>query len=156
MKPPFTQRPGGVQVSLTSDELAFLTSLPALLTSVDEDPTDLGHARLHVDAYPDDASAQLDLEEITGPDLAASRGADRDSFLASIARDGSDDLLLTLEEAEGWLTVLGDSRLALAARLGISEPGWENVQDSSKPAEAALGFLSYLQSELVDVLMDQL
>ena len=52
--------------------------------------------------------------------------------------------------------MLGDSRLALAARLGISEPGWETAGDETNPAQAALGFLSYLQSELVEVLMDDL
>ena len=54
-----------------------------------------------------------------------------------------------------WLTVLGDSRLALAARLGIDEPGWETA-DEEDPERIALGFLSFLQDQLVDVLMDRL
>lgn len=156
MRRPFKSQPEGVQVSLSTEELGFLTSLPGLLAGVDEDPADPGHARLHIAAYPDDQPAQLELEAITGPDLAAIRSSDRDSFLSSITRVGSDDGLLSPEEAEGWLTVLGDSRLALAARLGINQPGWETAGDETNPAQAALGFLSYLQSELVEVLMDDL
>ncbi len=155
MRRPFRLQPDGVDVRLSADELVFLAGLPQLLARVDQDTSDPGYARLHVDAYPDDQEAQLDLEAITGPDLAAARGSDRDSFLGSIARLELEGGALTLEEAEGWLAVLGDSRLALAARLGITEPGWEGSGEPEDPSQAALGFLTYLQSELVDVLTDQ-
>jgi len=153
---PFRLAPDGVDVRLSADELAFLVGLPQLLASVDQDSNDPGYARLHVAAYPDDQPAQLDLEAITGPDLAAVRGSDRDSFAAAIVRFESSGGVLTLEEAEGWLTVLGDSRLALAARLGITEPDWESSGSLEDQSQAALGFLAYLQAELVDVLTGRL
>lgn len=156
MSRPFKSGPHGIRVTLSSEELVFLASLPELLAVVDEDPTDPAHSRLHVAAYPDDAAAQADLASITGPDLAAMRTADRDRFLESLKRAESGDRQLTPDEAEGWLKVLGDSRLALAAQLGIEEPGWENASNQGDPAHAALGFLSYLQSELVDTLMGNL
>ena len=156
MNQPFRSRPDGVQVRLSTDELAFLASLPELLAHVDQDPADPGYARLHVAAYPDDPSAQADLEAVTGPDLAVERESGRSGFLASLKRLPAAGGLLTYEEAEGWLTVLGDSRLALAARLGITKPGWEDAGDSGDPAHAALGFLSYLQGQLVDELMGRL
>lgn len=155
MKRPFRLQPDGVDVLLSADELAFLTALPELLKGVDSNSSDPGYARLHIPAYPNDESAQLELAAITDPDLAAARGSDRDAFLSAIARLESEGEMLTLEEAEGWLTVIGDSRLALAARMGITEPGWENTGAGTDSSHAALGFLSYLQSELVDILMDQ-
>ena len=156
MRRPFKSQPDGVSVRLSTDELAFLSGLPGLLAHVDQDPADPAHARLHVAAYPDDPSAQADLEEITGPDLAVERQSDRGGFLASLERLDSDGGLLTPDEAESWLTVLGDTRLALAARMGITEPGWEDAGEPADPWQAALGFLAYLQAELVEELMDRL
>ena len=90
------------------------------------------------------------MAEYSGSQLAEARASDRATFLATL-----DAALLSPEEAEMWLTVLGDSRLALAARLGIDEPGWETA-DEEDPERIALGFLSFLQDQLVDVLMDRL
>lgn len=156
MTRPFQHLPDGVRVNLSHEELIFLAGVPELLARVDEEPDDPAYARLHVAAYPDDHSAQENLEEITGPDLAAMRGSDREGFLRAIDRIESSGGLLSADEAEAWLTVLGDARLALAARIGVTEPGWENATDPNDPAQAALGFLSYLQAELVEVLMDRL
>ena len=157
MTRPFKYLPQGVQVNLGKQELTFLASVPELLASVDEDSADPAYARLHVAAYPDDQPAQEDLESITGPDLAEIRGSDRAGFLAALERIESTGGLLSDEEAESWLTVLGDTRLALAARIGVTEPSdWERSPDPRDPAQAALGFLSYLQAELVDILMERL
>ncbi len=84
--------------------------------------------------------------------MAEARATDRARFTTALESGQS---LLTLDEAESWLTVLGDTRLALAARLGIDEPGWE-VADEEDPERITLGFLSYLQDELVTVLMGRL
>ena len=129
MRRPFKPLPDGLQVSLGKEELVFLASVPELLASVDRDPGDAAYARLHVATYPDDQAAQEDLEAITGPDLAEIRGSDRDRFLATIDRIESTGGSLSADEAEGWLTVLGDARLALAARIGVTDPGWETAAD---------------------------
>ncbi len=156
MKRPFKSQPEGVRVQLPEGDLVFLRSLPELLEGVDSVTGDPAYVRLHVAAYPHDATAQDELEQVTGPDLDATRRADRESFLASLTKVQSGQTGLSMGEAEVWLRILGDSRLALAARLGIEEPGWENAGDGGDPAQAALGFLSYLQSELVDALMGSL
>ncbi len=147
---PFKAHRDGVGLRLSPDERQFLLGLPRLLEAVDAQPGDAAHARLHVEAYPDDAAAQLEMAEYSGSQLAEARVSDRASFVASMEGD-----VLTLDEAEAWLTVLGDSRLALAARLGITEPGWE-IGDEEDPERLTLGFLSYLQDQLVTVLMDRL
>ena len=86
--------------------------------------------------------------------MADARAADRERFAASLARL-RDNPTLDFEEAEAWMVVLGDARLALGARLGITEPGWEEGS-LDDPDRIALGFLSYLQSQLVDALMETL
>ena len=150
MRRPFKTHRGGIAVRLAPLERQFLKGLPEMLEAVDAEPGDPAYQRLHVEAYPDDPEAQADMAEYSGSQLAEARASDRATFLATL-----DAALLSPEEAEMWLTVLGDSRLALAARLGIDEPGWETA-DEEDPERIALGFLSFLQDQLVDVLMDRL
>jgi len=147
---PFKPHRDGVAVRLSGDERQFLRSLPHLLEAVDAEPEDPAYARLHVEAYPDDAAAQREMAEYSGSQLAEARAADRGRFVESIEHE-----VLTPEEAEAWVTVLGDTRLALAARIGIAEPGWE-IADGDDPERITLGFLSYLQDQLVTVLMERL
>ena len=150
MRRPFKHHRDGIAVRLAAAERAFLANLPELLAAVDADTADPAHARLHVEAYPDDPEAQEEMTAYSGSQLAEARAADRAAFTITL-----DKAVLSLEEAETWLVVLGDSRLALAARLGITEPGWETA-DEEDPERIALGFLSFLQDQLVDVLMDRL
>ena len=152
MRRPFRTHRDGVAVRLSESERAFLLELPILLSAVDAAPDDPAHARLHVVAYPDDAEAQLDMAEYSGSQLAEERASDRGLFTATLERAQP---VLTPAEAEAWLTVIGDTRLALAARLGITEPGWE-IGEENDPERIALGFLSFLQDQLVTVLMEQL
>jgi hypothetical protein len=135
---------------LSGDERQFLLGLPQLLAAVDADTGDPAHARLHPAAYPDDAAAQLDMAEYSGSQLAEARSLDRARFVESIESE-----VLSADDAEAWLTVIGDSRLALAARIGITEPGWE-IGEEDDPERITLGFLSYLQDQLVTALMERL
>lgn len=152
MRRPFKTHHDGVAVRLSDIERQFLLGLPVLLASVDAEPNDPAHERLHVAAYPDDPAAQDEMTEYSGSQLAAERATDRERFTATLDAVQS---VLSPDEAESWLTVLGDTRLALAARLGVDEPGWEEF-DEEDPERIALGFLSYLQDQLVTVLMGRL
>ena len=150
MRRPFKRHRDGVAVRLSDDERQFLLGIPQLLAAVDAEPGDPAYARLHVEAYPDDVAAQSEMAEYSGSQLAEARATDRARFVDSIESE-----VLTPDDAEAWLTVLGDSRLALAARIGIDEPGWE-IADEEDPERITLGFLSYLQDQLVAVLMERL
>ncbi len=62
---------------------------------------------------------------------------------------------LTDEEAESWIRVIGDARLALGARLGIEQDEWEQDRKLSMSREGAmLHYLGYLQDRLVAVLVE--
>ncbi len=152
MRRPFKTHHDGVALRLSAVERQFLLGLPYLLASVDGEPDDPAYMRLHVAAYPDDPAAQEEMAEYSGSQLAEARATDRARFTASLQ---SEQPVLSPDEAESWLTVLGDTRLALAARVGIDEPGWE-VADEEDAERITLGFLSYLQDQLVDVLMERL
>ncbi len=65
-------------------------------------------------------------------------------------------MVLDEEEAQAWLTVVGEARLVLAARLGIEEDGWEELLPPERPEVGALHFLGWLQSELVEALSEEL
>jgi len=149
---PFKTHRDGVAVRLSATERHFLQGLPVLLEDVDAHPDDPAFARLHVEAYPDDPDAQSEMAEYSGSQLAEVRESERAQFAAILE---TDQAVLTLDEAEGWLTVLGDARLALAARLEITEPGWEETNEED-PVRITLGFLSFLQDQLVEVLMERL
>ncbi len=152
MRRPFKPHHDGVSVRLSAGERQFLLGLPHLLAAVDAETSDPAFARLHVDAYPDDVAAQREMAEYSGSQLAEARASDRALFASTLENEQA---VLSVDEAEAWLTVLGDSRLALAARLGITEPGWE-VGDEDDPERITLGFLSYLQDQLVAILTERL
>lgn len=154
MRKHFKRRGNEITVRLTGPERTFLAGLPELLRSVDAEPRDPAHARLHVAAYPDDPAAQADIDEFANPQMADTREADRERFRRSLGRL-AENSGLDRDEAESWLIVVGDARLALAARLGITEPGWEEG-GMDDPERIALGFLSYLQAQLTDALMETL
>lgn len=151
MKTPFKLTRDGVVVSLGFDALEFLGGLPELLEDVAAaGPGDPGFARLNVAAYRHDDAAQREYSEMATPMLAELRAGHQALFVAGLEA-AADHRPLTLEQAEAWLTVLGDARLAIAARLGITEAGWS--QDPPQDgARAALDFLSFLQDRLVAVL----
>ena len=147
----FTPRSdGSIGVRLNASERRLLAGLVAVLESVgdaDGDPAALG---LQAAAYPDDPALEAEWVAMIGADLEADRSADRRAFAASLGGLGATGSL-SEEEAEAWLRVIGDTRLALAARLGIDRDGWEE-EGHDDPGRAMVMFLGYLQQELVEVL----
>ena len=146
MKQPFRVRRGRIDVKLPDEVLDVLEALPALLHGVDRD--EAAAVRLAPRAHPDDAAAEERFRDLTAADLDRDRSGDRSGFAASVTavRRGG---LLEPESADVWLRVIGDTRLVLGARLGIEEDGWEHDADVEDPRLALLGYLGYLQEELV-------
>ena len=70
MRRPFKATNDGVAVRLSDLERQFLLGLPVLLSSVDAEPDDPAHARLHVAAYPDDPARQI-LDAVPGVVVSA-------------------------------------------------------------------------------------
>lgn len=141
MTNPFTRTGDEVRVRLDRETRELLVTLPELLA----DAGDIG-GRLDYRAHPEDAPAEERYRELVGNSLDDLRTADRDILIR-----GVEESTISLEEAESWMRVIGEARLVLAARLGITEDGWE---DDADPEMALLGYLGYLQDGLVGVLSD--
>lgn len=132
-------------------EVRVLATLPSFLESVDASaPDDPAVVRLSPKAYGGD---EPEYELHAASMLTEERSADRVLFL-----EGCDAVMdegaLTVEQAEAWLRVIGDARLALATRLGFGEPGWDEREMQDEPTHALVRALQSVQSELTATLME--
>ena len=138
-----------VLVELAPHERAFLGQLPSMLDDVTsgDDP---GHAVLHRDAY-DDAERSAEFDGLVASDRTRIRAEDR--TIATRVADG--DTALTPDEARSLLRCINEARLVMAARSGVFDegPGWEDRMDTD-PVAAAVGWLGYVQSQLIQALDD--
>lgn len=145
---PFSWEGSSIRVELGPDERLFLPSLMVLLATVGQRVEDPAAERLDPPAYEEDEGADAEYRRLIAGELEAARTTDRDRFAATIGADQ-----LSRDDAESWLRVLGDARLALAARKGIvrDEDGWEEgIGDD--PELGMLAYLGFLQGSLVEAL----
>lgn len=134
-----------VIVNLEPHAREILAMLPTLLEAVRIDEP--ASRRLDYSAHPDDSEADGSFRELIGDDLDDARTADRRSFTDSISRPA-----ISLEQAEAWMRVVGEARLVLAARVGVTDDEWERSADPSDPQTALLGYLGVVQDALVEAL----
>ncbi len=148
MSVPFRRRDGTIKIALSGQERAVLHTLPETLDNLGTSEVDPAVARLHPSAYPDDPTADAYFREMTEDDLAKARAVDRSRFTKTVTADSMSD-----DDAEVWLRVLGDARLALAARMGIERDDWEDDRSLAESRQGVmLHYLSYLQDALIQVL----
>ncbi|MCW2812364.1 MAG: hypothetical protein JWP61_2822 [Friedmanniella sp.] len=79
--------------------------------------------RLFPTAYPHDAAASSDFRRFTERDLKVKKVRDAELVLGRLTEtgEGERDLKIPREEADAWLRTLTSVRLAVAARLGITD-----------------------------------
>lgn len=147
MTAPFRRSGGEITLLLSRRERAVLRMVPELLDSVGDVDADPAAERLHPAAYPDDPAADADYHEMVDGDLARARAADRRRFTETV-----DDEKIALDDAQTWMRVVGDARLALAARMGIDDEEWEDDGSLAQSSEGAmLHYLGYIQDALIRV-----
>lgn len=155
----FRSRPGGIEVSLRGDEVDVLSLMMPVLSSVGSESGDPASQRLSVAAYRDDQDAQAEYERLMEPELERHRQVDRAVVVSSLEAARRGPVSLTLSEADSWLMVINETRLALAARLGIEEEGWGTTMGSRgrpAPEMALLVYLTEVQDDLIEALADQI
>jgi hypothetical protein len=87
-----------------------------------------------------------------GDEFRESRAADRSAF-ELILEAAAAGTVASVAEAEAFMRVLNESRLALAARLGVEEEGdMERLEEDDR---GALEYLASLQQLLVIALMGE-
>lgn len=113
----FRYRGGKIVVELPLEERQFLADVLELLASIPATGDDPATRRLQVPVYLDDAEANSEWWLFMGEELAIARAADRDVYRRVMETDGK--VSLTTEEADSFLRVLNEGRLALGARFGL-------------------------------------
>lgn len=149
---PFLPVPDGILVTLTPDDLDLLNQLPEFLAGLGSPDEDPAAARLRSPVYLDDGQASDEWWRLMASEFEQSRAADRSAFALILESAGS-GTVASPAEAEALLRVLNESRLALAARLGVEEEGDMELLDSDD--QAALDYLAGMQQLLVVALIGE-
>ena len=158
-------RDGLVMVTLRVDEAELLGLVlgemeRAIADGLLEDET---RARLYPRAYldPTEEEAELEWEQLVHDDLTTARLAAFRTVRADLtAGETGRDITIALDadRETQWLTALNDARLIMGTTLGVTEEDvLEFDSDDPRSAWAELyQWMTYLQQELVDVLLDAL
>lgn len=133
----FRAAKGGIDVDLSDEEKIFLSELLELLAGVPRVGDDPASQRLRVPVYLNDAESNDEWWRLMGEELTAARNTDRRVFERVVGEP--ERTRLSDQEADAFLRVLNEGRLALGARFGVD-------------VEADHGQLSEEQREILDYL----
>lgn len=144
----FRRTPSGIEGWLHGGEAELLRDLARHMVDLldGRDRADPAAARLFPDAYREDDASTREFRRLVEDDLRETkRQAAR--TLAQLTPE-TNGFVLDDETAEQWLLALNDMRLALGARLGVTE-------DEERPEDERYqlyDFLTMLQASLIDAL----
>ncbi len=144
----FKSTRGGIDVDLTDDEKVFLTGLLDLLAGIPAAADEPASRRLRVPVYLDDPESNEEWWRLMEGELNAARNADRRVFQHVLDEGGRRHL--SNEEADAFLRVLNEGRLALGARFGLDvEEDHDQLPEEQRDIMDYLGWLlEDLTSEL--------
>ena len=160
----------GLDVVLEAGEAAVLTRLCAELTTLLDGDKDGDGERTEADpvlerlfprAYldPTEENAEADWQRFSHDDLMDGRrravATVEQTLAGATARRGRLELKLSEEEAQAWLAVINDARLALGTRLEVTEDMDMSRLDADDPDTAPYAvywWLGVLEERLIEVL----
>ncbi|MDF2730086.1 MAG: DUF2017 family protein [Acidimicrobiia bacterium] len=144
----FKSTRGGIDVDLTDDEKVFLTGLLDLLAGIPAAADEPASRRLRVPVYLDDPESNEEWWRLMEGELHAARNADRRVFQHILDEGGRQHM--SNEEADAFLRVLNEGRLALGARFGLEvEEDHDQLPEEQRDIMDYLGWLlEDLTSEL--------
>ena len=138
----------GIETNFSAEEQIFLSDVLPLLAGVGVVGEDPAATRLNVPVYLNDPAANEEWWRLMGEDLRAGRDADRSVYSKVMDADGK--TVLSSEDANAFLRVLNEARLALGARLGVEvEADHEQLPDESRDV---LDYLGWILEELTTAL----
>lgn len=159
---------GTVWLSIGEAEAEFLERVAGQLEEVLANPEgtrDEVLGRLFPRAYldPTEEEAEREWQAFVHPGLLAQKRAGLEVLTTGLRdatrRRGRVEVCLDDEAVEGWLGALNDLRLALGARLGVTEDLDVDDLDDLDPDDPATGtyalysLLTYYEAALVDILL---
>lgn len=127
----------GIDIDLPSEERVLLSEMLDLLAAVPRVGDDPVSQRLRVPVYLDDPESNDEWWRLMGEELTEARNADRRVFQRVVSE--SERSHLTGQEADAFLRVLNEGRLALGARFGV-----EVEADHGRLPEDQRDILDYL------------
>ena len=144
----FAVRGEHIVTQLSDAERAFLSDALTLLGSVGDQPDDPADRRLNVPVYLGSDGDDEEWRSGFGSSLEAGRLADRSTFSSWLG--SSQPAAIPIEHAEAVVRVLNETRLALAARLGIDVAAdYDSIDEIDRQA---LDYLGWLLEELTEAL----
>jgi hypothetical protein len=144
----FKSTRSGIDVDLTDDEKVFLTGLLDLLAGIPAAADEPASRRLRVPVYLDDPESNEEWWRLMEGELAAARNADRRVFQNVLTEQGRRHL--SNEEADAFLRVLNEGRLALGARFGLEVE--EDHDDLPEEQRDIMDYLGWLLEDLTSEL----
>jgi len=144
----FKSTRGGIDVDLTDDEKVFLMGVLDLLAGIPAAADEPASRRLRVPVYLDDPESNEEWWRLMEGELNAARNADRRVFQHVLDEGGRRHM--SNEEADAFLRVLNEGRLALGARFGLEvEEDHDQLPEEQRDIMDYLGWLlEDLTSEL--------
>ena len=138
----------GIDVDLTEDEKVFLSGLLDLLAGIPAAADEPASRRLRVPVYLDDPESNDEWWRLMEGELNAARNADRRAFQQVL--DDRGQRHMSIDEADAFLRVLNEGRLALGARFGLEvEEDHDGLPEEQRDIMDYLGWLlEDLTSEL--------
>ena len=134
----------GIAVSLTPEERIFLGDVLPLLAEIGQVGVDPAATRLKVPVYLDDPEANDEWWRLMGEEITSARRADRAVYRKVLDTEG--EPVLSDEDADSFLRVINEARLALGARLGLDvEDDHDRLPEESRQV---LDYLGWILEEL--------
>ncbi len=140
----FKTTENGIAVSLTPEERIFLGDVLPLLAEIGQVGVDPAATRLKVPVYLDDPEANDEWWRLMGEEITSARRADRAVYRKVLDSEG--EPVLSDEDADSFLRVINEARLALGARLGLDvEDDHDRLPEESRQV---LDYLGWILEEL--------
>ena len=131
---------GTVVFQLSANEREFLADVLDLLATIPATGEDPATKRLHVPVYLDDPEANDEWWRLMGDELSTARMSDRAVFSRVVDARGKSEL--TTDEADAFLRVLNEGRLALGARFGLEvEDDHDRLPEEQRQVMDYLGWI---------------
>jgi hypothetical protein len=150
----FSRKGSTIRLKLRDYERELLKGLLGemrLLLEADLPKVDPVTARLFPEAY-ESAEDQDAYQDMVGDQLRRDKLSALESVESCTEGEGDLDLKLSDEDANTWLTVINDLRLAIGTRLDVTEERMEediDEKDPDAPALSALHWLGWVQESIL-------
>jgi hypothetical protein len=136
---------GSISVRFTDDEAELLRRLLAEMEMLLEakSPQDPVVGRLFPRAYETNEEEES-YQSLVGDELVAAKRDNLRSARDTLGTEGPAEAELSQDQADSWLALLTDLRLAIGTRLDVTEESLSKDIDPDDPDAAALSVLHWL------------